>query len=40
MHTKLITPKQGSNGELINNCNAALTLWRIYGEWAYECSSP
>ena len=20
--------------------NAALTLWRIYGEWAYECSSP
>ena len=21
-------------------CNAGLTLWRIYGEWAYECSSP
>ena len=20
--------------------NASLTLWRIYGEWAYECSSP
>ena len=19
---------------------ASLTLWRIYGEWAYECSSP
>ena len=19
---------------------AGLTLWRIYGEWAYECSSP
>ena len=19
---------------------AGLTLWRIYGEWAYECNSP
>ena len=19
--------------------NAGLTLWRIYGEWAYECNS-
>ena len=22
-----------------NLCYASLTLWRIYGEWAYECSS-
>ena len=21
-------------------CYAGLTLWRIYGEWAYECNSP
>ena len=21
-------------------CNATLTQWRIYGEWAYICNSP
>ena len=27
---------------VLNNVSryASLTLWRIYGEWAYECSSP
>ena len=24
----------------LHECNASLTLWLIYGEWAYTCSSP
>ena len=29
-----------SNPPFATVSNASLTLWRIYGEWAYECSSP
>ena len=37
----LITPTLGLKRCLrLDSRNASLTLWRIYGEWAYECSSP
>ena len=33
---------QGKKNLFTKSCfsYASLTLWRIYGEWAYECSSP
>ena len=38
--TNIHESQVGAQHMRFSYCNASLTRGRIYGEWAYECSSP